>query len=49
MVVTTVTDTFGRETHNLRASAGGMVVGMTTKPVVSQGNAVVHIAQLSES
>lgn len=46
-VVAVVTDTFGGEWHELRARSEGRVLGTAQNPLVHQGDAVVHIGELS--
>ena len=43
------TNPFGRERHAIVAPFTGLVVGATTLPSVSPGNAVVHIVKLAKS
>ena len=43
------TNPFGRERSALTAPFTGLIIGATTLPSVSPGNAVVHIAKLAKS
>jgi predicted deacylase len=41
-------DTFGHRLSRISASTSGLVVGLNLDPVVNQGDAIVHIAELVE-
>jgi predicted deacylase len=43
-VVGTITDTFGARPLVVRTRVPGIVVGMTTRPIVNRGDALVHVA-----
>lgn len=43
-----VHDPFGKRLSTIRARQGGMVIGLTRRPLVNRGDAVAHIAQLAE-
>lgn len=45
-VVATVRDSVGRRLSRSRASRSGMVIGHTQQPLVNQGDAIIHIAEL---
>lgn len=44
----TLSDSFGRRNHLIRADRSGIVIGLTTAPLVNRGDALVHIAVPSE-
>ena len=44
-VLAHLSDIFGRRNLVVRAPVGGMVIGLTRNPVVSQGDALFHIAE----
>ena len=39
-------DSFGRRLSQLKASADGVVIGMSRDPIVNQGDAIAHIASI---
>lgn len=43
-----ISDAFGEDEVVIRASATGMVVGITNNPLASQGEGLIHIAQLTD-
>jgi predicted deacylase len=45
-VIATVRDSVGRQLSRTRASRAGMVIGHTQQPLVNQGDAIIHIAEL---
>ncbi len=45
-VIATVRDSVGRQLSRTRASRSGMVIGHTQQPLVNQGDAIIHIAEL---
>uniref|UniRef100_UPI0005917E84 succinylglutamate desuccinylase/aspartoacylase family protein n=1 Tax=Ilumatobacter nonamiensis TaxID=467093 RepID=UPI0005917E84 len=45
-VVATVRDSVGRRLSRSRANRSGMVIGHTQHPLVNQGDAIIHIAEL---
>ena len=47
-VLATVHDPFGKRVGTLRARVPGMVIGLTQRPLVNRGDAVAHIAELSD-
>lgn len=44
-VLGSITDALGRSASPVRARSAGLVIGETRKPLVSQGDALVHIAE----
>jgi len=48
-VIATVRDAVGRQLSRTRASRSGMVIGHTQQPLVNQGDAIIHIAELLDS
>ncbi|MFK7920069.1 MAG: succinylglutamate desuccinylase/aspartoacylase family protein [Ilumatobacter sp.] len=48
-VLATVRDSVGRRLSQARATRSGMVVGLTQQPLVNQGDAIIHIAELLET
>jgi predicted deacylase len=46
--VGSIVDTFGKQISRLTARAGGIVIGVTQHPLVDQGDAVVHVAEVDE-
>jgi predicted deacylase len=44
-----IVDTFGKRISRLTARADGIVIGATQHPLVNQGDAVVHIAEIDGS
>ncbi len=47
-IIATVRDSVGRRLSQTRASRTGMVIGLTQQPLVNQGDAIVHIAEILE-
>jgi predicted deacylase len=45
-VIATVRDSVGRQLSRTRAPRSGMVIGHTQQPLVNQGDAIIHIAEL---
>lgn len=45
-IVATVRDSVGRRLSQARATRSGMVVGLTQQPLVNQGDAIIHIAEV---
>jgi predicted deacylase len=45
-VIATVRDSVGRRLSRTRATRSGMVIGHTQHPLVNQGDAIIHIAEL---
>ena len=45
-IVATVRDSVGRRLSQTRANRSGMVIGLTQQPLVNQGDAIIHIAEL---
>ncbi|MFV0316392.1 MAG: succinylglutamate desuccinylase/aspartoacylase family protein [Microthrixaceae bacterium] len=45
-LLASVYDTFGKRLGTLRARTGGMVIGLTRRPLLNRGDAVAHIAEL---
>ena len=45
-VIATVRDSVGRQLSRTRANRSGMVIGQTQQPLVNQGDAIIHIAEL---
>ena len=45
-VIATVRDSVGRQLSRTRANRSGMVIGHTQQPLVNQGDAIIHIAEL---
>lgn len=45
-IVATVRDSVGRRLSQTRANRTGMVIGLTRQPLVNQGDAIIHIAEL---
>lgn len=45
-VIATVRDSVGRQLSRTRATRSGMVIGHTQQPLVNQGDAIIHIAEL---
>lgn len=45
-VVATVRDSVGRRLSQTRANRAGMVIGLTQQPLVNQGDAIIHIAEI---
>ncbi len=48
-VIATVRDSVGRQLSRTRAPRSGMVIGHTQQPLVNQGDAIIHIAELLDS
>lgn len=48
-VLGTITDPFGREIRRVKAGVPGLVVGLNRNPVVSRGDALLHIATHRET
>ncbi len=47
-IVATVRDSVGRRLSQARANRSGLVIGLTRQPLVNQGDAIIHIAELLE-
>lgn len=45
-IIATVRDSVGRRLSQARATRSGMVVGLTQQPLVNQGDAIIHIAEV---
>jgi len=45
-IVATVRDSVGRRLSQTRANRTGMVIGLTRQPIVNQGDAIIHIAEI---
>ncbi|MEP1124832.1 MAG: succinylglutamate desuccinylase/aspartoacylase family protein [Ilumatobacter sp.] len=45
-IVATVRDSVGRRLSQARANRSGLVIGLTRQPLVNQGDAIIHIAEL---
>lgn len=45
-IVATIRDSVGRRLSQARATRTGMVIGLTRQPLVNQGDAIIHIAEL---
>ncbi len=48
-ILAIISDPFGDEPYEVRAIAGGIIIGMSTIPLVNKGDAMVHIASFSDS
>lgn len=48
-VIGRIHDTFGHRLSRISAATSGVVIGMNLDPVVNQGDAVVHIAEVTSS
>jgi len=48
-IVATVRDSVGRRLSQTRANRSGMVIGLTRQPLVNQGDAIIHIAELLDT
>lgn len=48
-ILAIISDTFGENKHSIRARDGGIVIGMSTIPLVNRGDAMVHIATFKNS
>ena len=44
-----ISDPFGKDPYRVSAEEGGIIIGMSTIPLVNQGDAMVHIATFSNS
>lgn len=44
-----ISDPFGKEPYTVSAEDGGIIIGMSTIPLVNRGDAMVHIATFSNS
>ena len=44
-----ISDTFGNNSYNVRAKASGIVIGMSTIPLVNKGDAMLHVALFRDS
>ncbi|WP_379551977.1 succinylglutamate desuccinylase/aspartoacylase family protein [Qipengyuania sp. DGS5-3] len=42
----TISDPFGEENHDITATLSGVIIGRTNLPVVNQGDALMHIAEV---
>jgi predicted deacylase len=47
-ILATVRDSVGRRLSQARAHRTGMVIGLTRQPLVNQGDAIIHIAEILE-
>ncbi len=45
-ILATVRDSVGRRLSQARANRSGLVIGLTRQPLVNQGDAIIHIAEL---
>ena len=45
-VVGTITDAFGNRTIKVKSSLDGIVIGHVQNPLVSQGDALIHIGAI---
>lgn len=43
-----LSDPFGRETYEVRSEDAGIIIGMSTLPLVNRGDAMVHIATFED-
>jgi len=48
-ILAVISDTFGYNPYNVRAKASGIIIGMSTLPLVNKGDAMVHIALFQDS
>ncbi len=48
-ILAIISDTFGNNPYNVRAKASGIIIGMSTIPLVNKGDAMVHIALFKDS
>lgn len=48
-IIAVISDTFGNNPYNVRAKSSGIIIGMSTIPLVNKGDAMVHIALFSDS
>ncbi len=48
-IIAIISDTFGNNPYNVRAKASGIIIGMSTIPLVNKGDAMVHIALFQDS
>ncbi len=48
-IVATVRDSVGRRLSQTRSSRTGMVIGLTRQPLVNQGDAIIHIAEVLDA
>ena len=46
-VLATVSDPFGEQEHDLVADEGGLIVGRAVMPVVNEGDALFHVAEVA--
>ena len=44
-----ISDPFGRNKHDVIAGEGGIIIGMSTIPLVNKGEAMFHIATFRNS
>lgn len=45
----TITDPFGEEPHSIFAKESGIIIGLSTIPLVNKGDAMIHIANFGNS
>lgn len=48
-ILAVISDTFGNHPYNVRAKASGIIIGMSTIPLVNKGDAMIHIALFKDS
>ncbi len=48
-ILAVISDTFGNNSYNVRAKASGIVIGMSTIPLVNKGDAMLHVALFRDS
>lgn len=48
-VIATISDPFGENPHYVQAEESGIIIGLSTIPIVSKGDAVAHIASFGNS
>jgi len=47
--IASITNPFGREVSMVRAPLTGLIIGITTMPMVNPGDAICHIAKLEKT
>ena len=47
-ILAVISDTFGSEPYEVRAESGGIIIGLSTIPLVNRGDAMVHIATFND-
>lgn len=48
-ILAVISDPFGENIHEIRAKESGIIVGMSTIPLVNKGDAMIHIATFKNS